>query len=169
MFYKFVGGDDLALLDIFDRAAAAGSLKFSSALTFNDPFEFKFRSVPPESREAFDAWHRTYAPERSPEELDRAWTSFSGEGARWNTVLRPRIGLLEHMYVLCLAQRWDSHLMWGHYGVSHRGFVIIYRSEIVDALARLADVVEGRPVDYRDETPELRWFDGPPEGPPPLC
>lgn len=34
----------------------AGSLKFTSALHFNDPFEFKFESVAP-TREAFDRWH----------------------------------------------------------------------------------------------------------------
>ncbi|MFZ5700998.1 MULTISPECIES: hypothetical protein [Pseudomonadota] len=57
MFYKFVGGDEPALLDIFDKAVENGSLKFTSALGFNDPFEFKFNSIAP-TREAFDAWHK---------------------------------------------------------------------------------------------------------------
>lgn len=47
MFYKFVGGDEPALLDIFDKAVENGSLKFTSALGFNDPFEFKFNSIAP--------------------------------------------------------------------------------------------------------------------------
>ena len=56
MFYKFVGGDEPALLDIFEKAVSNGSLKFTSALDFNDPFEFKFNSVAP-TREVFDLWH----------------------------------------------------------------------------------------------------------------
>jgi hypothetical protein len=45
----------------------AGSLKFTSALHFNDPFEFKFESVAP-TREAFDRWHveKKIRRERSP-------------------------------------------------------------------------------------------------------
>jgi hypothetical protein len=161
MFYKFVGGDDAALLDIFDKAVVGGSLKFSSALSFNDPFEFKFVSRAP-TRAEFDAWHATYAPHRTPDELANAWASFSGTAADWNTRLRPRMNVLEQSYVMCLAKCWDSHLMWGHYSSAHHGFAIRYRSQLIDALRSLGDFWDAGPVTYSDGVPELRWFTAPP-------
>lgn len=161
MFYKFVGGGDEALPEIFDKAVVQASVKFGSPLVFNDPFEFKFRSAPPESREAFEAWHDRYDKHRSPEARDNAWDSFHGPGAGWSDEIVPRMNLLSNVYVACLARRWDSHLMWGHYGGAHRGFVIRYRAEVVEALARVVSLMAG-PVVYVDEPPTYRWFTDPP-------
>ncbi len=155
MFYKFVGGNDTDLLDIFDQAVVDGSLKFSSALSFNDPFEFKFVSRVP-TRAEFDAWHETYAPHRTPDKLANAWASFSGTAADWNTRLRPRMDLLEQTYVLCLAEHWDSHLMWGHYSSTHHGFAIRYRAQLIDALRSLNDFGDAGQVTYSDNVPDLR-------------
>ena len=160
MFYKFVGGDDDALVEVFDKAVGAGALKFGAAWAFNDPFEFKFTSIPPASREAFDAWHLTHAPDKTPEQRDNAWDSFIGGSADWNTEMFPRIQLLGSLYVLCLARRWDSHLMWAHYARSHRGFAIRYKAEALDEMAALEGHVGQGPVVYRDEVPQFRWFDG---------
>lgn len=158
MFYKFVGGDDAALAEVFDKAVVGGSLKLAAAWDFNDPFEFKFVSRPPASREAFDAWHRVHAPERTADERDNAWAAFDGPAVHWNTTLKPRLDLLGSSYVLCLARRWDSHLMWGHYCSAHRGFVIRYKPEVLDALRAAAGHDGDGPVAYSDEVPELRWF-----------
>ncbi len=162
MLYKFVGGDDHALVEIFDKAVAEGGLKFGAAWAFNDPFEFKFTSVAPASREAFDAWHLIHAPDKTPQQLDNAWDAFAGGSADWNTQMLPRIHLLGSTYVLCLAQRWDSHLMWAHYARSHRGFAIRYKAEVLDELSGLEGYVGKGPVVYRDEVPRLHWFDGDP-------
>ncbi|WP_312166763.1 DUF2971 domain-containing protein [Phenylobacterium sp.] len=164
MFYKFMGGvDEAALLDIFEKAVVGGSFKFGAAWAFNDPFEFKFNALPPSSREAFEAWHRKHAPERTPQELENAWASFQGPTAHWNTELAPRIEALSNFYVLCLAQRWDSHLMWGHYTNSHRGFVICYKPELQDVLRAMPEHVGDGNVVYAEEAPALRWFDDAPE------
>ena len=157
MFYKFVGGDEPALLDIFDKAVENGSLKFTSALGFNDPFEFKFNSIAP-TREAFDAWHKTYDPGRSADELEHGWASFFGKSADWNTNFVPRQNLLHQLYVLCLARRWDSHLMWAHYARNHQGYALIYRPEIVEAVEALADHTGTGDIDYGTQLPSLRWF-----------
>lgn len=162
MLYKFVGGEDDALADIFDKAVVDGSLKFGAAWAFNDPFEFKFTSVPPASREAFEAWHQAHAPDKTPQQRDNAWDSFFGGSADWNTEMSPRINLLGAAYVLCLAQRWNSHLMWAHYARSHRGFVIRYKVEVLDELSRQAGYIGQGPVAYRDQVPELHWFSGDP-------
>lgn len=162
MLYKFIQGDEPALLEIFEKAVVGGSLKFASALAFNDPFEFKFNSIAP-SREAFDAWHRVYDPGRSAEELEHGWASFSNAGAAWNTAFVPRQNLLHQSYVLCLTHRWDSHLMWAHYARDHQGYAVIYRPELVAAVEALPGHELTGPVAYRAQVPDLRWFHSTPE------
>ncbi len=157
MFYKFIGGSNEVLLNTFEVAVRGGSLKFGSAGLFNDPFEFKFVSVAP-TKSQFDAWHEIYERHRTPTELANAWESLTGPAAHWNTTLQPRFNILERMYVLCLAQRWDSHLMWAHYCSSHHGFVIRYRPEIINVLRSRDGFLASRNVIYRKGVPELRWF-----------
>lgn len=162
MFYKFVGGDDTALLDLSDKAVVNGSLKFARALSFNDPFEFKFVSHAPTSRDQFDSWHATHEPHHTAEELSNAWESFSDLAADWNTRLEPRRKILEQFYVLCLAQRWESHLMWGHYSTSHHGFSIRYKPEIIETLKAFPKYVGDGAVAYSDKVPDFHWFTAPP-------
>lgn len=157
MFYKFMGGDEAALLEVFDLAVTGGSIRFGSTLRMNDPFEFKFTSIAP-SREDFDRWHATYEPERSAEELENAWSSFEGPTAQFNTAFWPRARLLGSLYVLCLTQRWNSHLMWSHYASDHRGFVVCYKPELVDVLRREDEVEAWGNVQYCDDVPQLKWF-----------
>lgn len=159
MFYKFIGGDEASLLDVFDMMTNNGSLKFASAAHFNDPFEFKFVSVAP-TRSAFDAWHAAHDHGRSREEIENAWDSFSGVAADWNTNWVPRLGALGQLYVLCLARRWDSHLMWSHYARDHKGFAVIFKQDIVKALEAHEDHAAMGNVTYQDWVAELRWFEG---------
>ncbi|WP_032992393.1 DUF2971 domain-containing protein [Rhizobium leguminosarum] len=161
MYYKFVGGGPETLYAVFDKAVVGGSLKFNSASSFNDPYEFKFVSRAP-TRPEFDAWHAMYDSSRSATELSHAWEAFSGPAAHWNTTVVPRMNLLESFYVLCLAKRWDSHLMWAHYTSAHQGFAIRYRPEIVDALRSLDGFESDSDVAYSDAVPELRWFNSHP-------
>lgn len=162
MFYKFMGGDDEALLKVFDAAVVGGSLKFGAATDFNDPFEFKFVSHPP-TRDQFDSWHAVYEPGRTPDELKNAWESFSGPASDWNTCQVPRMNLLEQSYVLCLARRWDSHLMWAHYSSAHHGFAVRYRPEIIDVLRSLDGYGGDGDVTYSSAVPEYHWFTQSPE------
>lgn len=164
MFYKFVGGDDDALLDVFDKAVVQGAMKFGAARAFNDPFEFKFSAVAPPSREDFENWHLAYAPDKTPDQRNNAWAALSGTGSDWNMVTFPRITMLGSFYVLCLARRWDSHLMWGHYARSHRGFVVCYKPAVLEAFQELPGHLGQGDVDYREGVPELRWFTGDPNG-----
>lgn len=162
MFYKFMGGSDEDLLAVFDHAVVNGSLKFTSAARFNDPFEFKFKSVAPE-RDAYEAWHRAHRPDVTAEQREHGWEALTGRQADWNSGLVPRVTMLERLYVLCLAQRWDVHLMWSHYTSAHHGFAIRYKPEIVTALAALPDYEMRGDVAYGDVVPGLRWFSEPAE------
>lgn len=161
MFYKFVGAAGHAMLDLFDKAVVEGSIKLSSAANFNDPFEFKFTSVVP-LRAIFDDWHRMWRPELTPDELANGWEALSGPQADWNSSLVPRMNLLESLYVLCLARRWDNHLMWAHYSEMHRGFAIRYKPEVLAALEVLPNFEMRGDVTYSDRVAELRWFGAPP-------
>ena len=160
MFYKFIQGDERELLEIFEKAVVGGSLKFTSVLAFNDPFEFKFNSIAP-TREAFDVWHQIHEPDRTTEELNNAWAAFSGPAADWNTAFMPRQSLLSRLNVLCLSQRWDSHLMWAHYACNHDGYAIIYQQDIVAAVSNLCNCQAAVPVTYSESVPDLPWFEGP--------
>lgn len=162
MFYKFMGGEDEALLKVFEAAVVGGSLKFGSAAYFNDPFEFKFVSHAP-TRDQFDSWHAVYDPGRTPDELNNAWEAFSGPASDWNTCKVPRMNLLEQSYVLCLARRWDSHLMWAHYSSAHHGFAIRYKPEIIDVLRSLDGYSGDGAVTYSSAVPEHHWFTQSPE------
>jgi len=162
MFYKFVGGSDEDQIAVFDHAVVNGSLKFTSAARFNDPFEFKFKSVAP-ARDAYDAWHRAHRPGVTAEQREHGWEALTGKQADCNSGLVPRVTMLEHLYVLCLAQRWDVHLMWSHYTSGHHGFAIRYKPEIATALAALPDYAMRGDVAYGDAVPDLRWFSEPPE------
>ena len=162
MFYKFMGGSDEDLIAVFDHAVVNGSLKFTSGARFNDPFEFKFRSVAP-GRDAYEAWHRTHRPDVTAAQRDHGWEALTGKQADWNTGLVPRMTMLEHLYVLCLAQRWDIHLMWSHYTSAHHGFAICYKRESLTALATMPDDEMNGDVAYGDAVPDLRWFSGPPQ------
>lgn len=162
MFFKFLGGSDEDLLEVFDHTVVNGSLKFTSAATFNDPFEFKFRSVAPD-RDAYEAWHRARRPDVTAEQRAHGWDALTGKQADWNSGLVPRVTMLERLYVLCLAQRWDIHLMWSHYTSAHHGFAIRYKPEIVTALEALPGYAMRGDVAYGNAVPDLRWFSEPPE------
>lgn len=161
MFYKFVGAAGDAVLDVFDKAVVQGSIKLSSATAFNDPFEFKFTSVAP-TRDMFDAWHRTWMPDLTPQQLESGWESLAGAQSDWNAGLVPRMNLLQGLYVLCLARRWDNHLMWSHYADMHRGFAICYKPELLAALEALPDFEMRGDVIYSETVAELRWCSAPP-------
>jgi hypothetical protein len=161
MFYKFVGAAGDAVLDLFDKVIVQGSIKLGSAIRFNDPFEFKFTSVVP-SRPVFDEWHEFWRPDLTPDELESGWRSIAGSQADWNSNFVPRMNLLQGLYVLCLAQRWDNHLMWAHYSDMHRGFAIRYKPEAMDALEILPDFQMRGHVTYSDSVAKLRWFAVPP-------
>lgn len=160
MFYKFMGGCDEELVEVFDKAVVQGSVRFASAARFNDPCEFKFTPVAP-SRETFDQWHEMHDPRRSAQERANAWASFSGSASDYNTGFAPRAELMRHIYLLCLTQRWDSNLMWGHYAAQYRGFVVCYKPELVSALPSMAGWIGQGEVVYDDQVPELRWFSAP--------
>lgn len=158
MFYKFLGGSEEALLDLFDRVVVEGSCKFSSPLHCNDPFEFKFRSVLP-TESSFNEWHAEYEPDRSAGALENAWSNLSND---YITEFETRLQAMNYFYILCLTREWRSHLMWAHYGASHTGFVVCYRPSIIDALREMPHFCGDGDVRYSETVAEVKWFGCPP-------
>jgi hypothetical protein len=158
--YKFVGGPAETLPVLFDTIFGRGSLKFGAAVGFNDPFEFKFATAAPPSRQALEDWHDAHDPGRSADARDRAWESFQGSNATvgWNTQAVPRYELLSRLYVLCLAQVWDSPLLWAHYASMHHGFCVMLDKAAIDAYGAHQAYGAMGPVSYRPDLPTVRWF-----------
>lgn len=167
--YKFVGSPNAnepeALLGIFDAIFVDGSMKFGTARAFNDPFEFKFKAEVPRSLQMVEDWHAMHDPTRSPEERLNAWTNLQGDDdpATWRTQMEPRRELLGQLYVLCLAQVWDSPLLWAHYASMHKGFCAILDSAALAAYATHQGFGGACPVTYRNDLPTVRWFAEPVE------
>ena len=82
MLYKFIGGkDERALLCAFDNIFGRGSMKFSNAHTFNDPFEFKYGSVFPQTRAQVEAWHKAYSRFNvSDGDINELWRNLESGG-----------------------------------------------------------------------------------------
>lgn len=158
MLYKFMGGPPENLPDVFDKTVEHGSLKFTSIFECNDPFEFKFNTKPPGSREELDAWHDVYRPKITPQERDNAWESVTGPNAIYNSLVFPRVQLMQNTYTACLSLRWNSPLMWAHYCSSHQGFVVCYKPEIVDFLKDDPAILASGNVAYSMDVPEFQWF-----------
>lgn len=162
--YKFVGLPDPTkpeeLLRIFDAIFVNGSMKFGAAHAFNDPFEFKFSAEIPSSLQMVEDWHAKHAPARSREERLIAWENLQGDDgpAMWRTHMEPRQNLLSQLYVLCLAQFWDSPLLWAHYASMHKGFCAILDPAALRAYAMHPDFGGALPVTYREDLPKVRWF-----------
>lgn len=60
-----------------------------------------------------------------------------------------------HYGVLSLSSRWDSILMWSHYGDFHRGFNVGYNEDMMRESGLFG---KGGPVIYSDDYPQIDAF-----------
>jgi len=64
--------------------------------------------------------------------------------------------LRRQIKVACLSERWDSLLMWGHYGQSHKGICIEYAPKIgIAAKERVAPLA----IDYCEVRPTVSYIE----------
>ena len=160
MLCKFIGAQTHeATLDLFEKVVVGGSFKFTAALRFNDPFEFKFHPVRPSSRRQLQTWHDTHDPTRSQAEIEQAWrTSRRGRGWNYLAGFSARAQLLQSCYVSCFTRKATSHLMWAHYSQAHTGFAVLYDDALVDTLHAVDGFESAGPVTYRAGVPRVRHF-----------
>lgn len=164
MLYKFIGADDPALLSkIFDSIFVDGRLRFTPAVRFNDPQEFKHRSAYPDDFDSFDRWHDAFAAERSPEDRRQAWQNLEGAGRDFIVEYQQRLTNLSRLAVTCFAQSADNCLMWSHYSRAHTGFAVIFNTNILETLRQHAGWLCDGPVHYLSEPPVVEWFNESPQ------
>lgn len=146
----------------FRRLLVNNELYFSDPLKFNDPFDctclFGLKGSAAADWRAFFAgkYH-----DESPLQIDERIAGVLGKGGttnwstsgydrdRVNQVLRKG---LEEVRIVCLSERWDSILMWAHYGNSHGGVCLQFDHQ------RLASRWMCDKVRYRSDYPTFREF-----------
>lgn len=146
----------------FSRLFSHDEVYFTDPLRFNDPFDCTCLFCLKGSTE--DDWRKFWAmkyPGETAEAVDRRvretltpggcidWESSGFDRKRLDVVMR--MGLQE-MRILCLSERWDSMLMWAHYGDSHRGLCLQFDHE------RVADKWACKAVAYRRHYPSFAEF-----------
>lgn len=112
---------------------AGESLKFSSRVDFNDPFDSQpiYQVDPSEVGRKFvaDLVKRdvSLSPATRVKETQRFHCSLSKP--------KPAAGaenirnILDSIGILCLTEEWDEPLFWGHYAQKHQGLCIGYRTD----------------------------------------
>jgi len=146
----------------FRRLLTHNELYFSHPLAFNDPFDctclFRLKGS------TADDWRAFYAdkyPQESSQQIDErvarilgadgttTWAKSGYDRERLNQVLRAG---LEEVRIVCLSERWDSILMWAHYGHSHGGVCLQFDHECLASRWMCEKVV------YRSGYPTFREF-----------
>lgn len=112
---------------------AGRSLKFSSRVDFNDPFDSQpiYQVDPSHAGRKFvsDLVKRdgSLSPATRVKETQRLHRSLSNPkpvaSAENNRMILDSIG------ILCLTEEWDEPLFWGHYAQKHQGLCIGYRTD----------------------------------------
>lgn len=129
---------------------AGKSLKFSSRLEFNDPFDSRPAYKVNKGKEGGDFIHdRLKRTHLSPANRLKALRAI-----RRRTLVERPLGelddfnLLDEFGMLCLTEEWDEPLFWGHYAAKHTGICIAFRTDR-DVFQFAEDIV------YQNELPVI--------------
>lgn len=123
---------------------------FSSRTNFNDLFDSKVDLIKPTPKEIKII--SNLLPKANRQELLTHINkgSFTPEGREFITRVENLFNEKINSYAfMSLSSIPDSNLMWSHYGASHRGFCIEYKTEHVNA----------RKVDYVNDIPSLELLE----------
>lgn len=123
---------------------------FSSRTNFNDLFDSKVDLIKPTPKEIKELSKQIPKAKRHELLKHVSKGSFTPSGhefiAKLEVMFNERINSYAFMSLSSIP---DSNLMWSHYGASHRGFCIEYKTEHIKA----------RKVDYADDIPSLELLD----------
>ncbi|WP_439412517.1 DUF2971 domain-containing protein [Enterobacter ludwigii] len=123
---------------------------FSSRTNFNDLFDSKIDLIKPSPKDIKEL--SRYIPKTDRVKLLTHVKNgcFTAEGCEFITNINQTFNKLIDSYsFMSLSSVPDSNLLWSHYGSSHRGFCIEYRTEYVKA----------RKVEYVNTIPSLELID----------
>ena len=148
--YRYRPAETKYFAEEIERAVHRQEIYLTRISDLNDPFEalpFVFQNSPREVREYLAKFERLFGRGVSISGIDfgeisrqrdirksklRKLVGPSLESAN-NTVRILSVGmrhLRDQTAVACLSERWDSLLMWGHYGQSHKGVCVEYAPKI---------------------------------------
>jgi Protein of unknown function (DUF2971). len=160
-------------IDQVKELISTGKLWFSSAKSFNDPFDtaitYNYDGVnsPIAERWAHNAVNR-YMPELSLLERDQYVANRLHQiRTDPNDILANRQEAIEHNYksfgICSLAKKNDSLLMWGHYANKHRGLCIGLNVDVIwkvtNELVHRKLVIDLAKVNYSKSIPKINFFE----------
>jgi endoglucanase Acf2 len=124
------------------------SLRFSSRLDFNDPFDCRPYFQVDSSKDAKRKLHETLRAHKvSPAKRLGIVNSLTNSGKDFIKFEATHTHL-DKTGVLCLTPYWDSALMWSHYADHHKGICVGFHSD--------TDVfISANKVVYADELPTV--------------
>lgn len=123
---------------------------FSSRANFNDLFDSKVNLIKPTPKEIKELSRKIPKNRRNELLKNISKGCFTPEGNESIEKLKLHFNKKVDSYAfMSLSSRPDSNLMWSHYGASHRGFCIEYKTEFLKA----------RKVTYVADIPSLKMLD----------
>ncbi|KOP36887.1 DUF2971 domain-containing protein [Flavobacterium sp. WLB] len=145
-----------------------GEVYLSAPKNFNDPFDFRI----PKNFMLLDSQEKIERYVDEGLEKHKEWLIKDGRNIKDERVFQlKRLENLElyqqeherieseatdkHYGILSLSSRWDSILMWSHYGYFHKGFNVGYNEE---KMRQSGFFGKGGPVAYSDNFPAIDPF-----------
>lgn len=136
---------DYYLDALFNQYAA-----FSSRTNFNDLFDSKIDLIKPSPKDIKELSRHLSKVDRIKLLTHIKNGCFTAEGSEFITNINKMFNdLIDSYTFMSLSSVPDSNLLWSHYGSSHRGFCIEYKTEYVKA----------RKVEYVNTIPSLKLID----------
>lgn len=138
-----------------------GTIRFSSPLDFNDPFD----STPAYCRQSIKELYQ-----RRPDLIKRIGDAqglspakrLMNKGKYINNVLKAvdsgeySRGFMSTVGAFCMSRTPCNPLMWAHYASDHKGFLVEFRIAMDAPIDQLEQIMP-LPVIYSDERPILDW------------
>lgn len=135
------------------------TIYLSSPNDFNDPFDCKFcindNGTSLQKRRKFSMITQKRNPSWGKLKVRREVNKWMAAGRHEGVANRKDYtAVMDRMGILCMSERNDNILMWGHYAEEHKGVCLEFSPNFEDPLFK-----QIYPVHYENELPVLNIFD----------
>lgn len=158
--YTRLKSDDALSVERLREIVVYSELWLSSPPDFNDPFDMSavllFEGTPAQRRSFIAAQLRRWHPDVLSKQRARRIEETMAHQDVMEATLREKFHeSIAKIGVTCLTPDPKSVLMWSHYGAEHTGVALQF--EPTRDVLNLASAI---PVNYADQYPVVKWFDG---------
>ena len=174
--YRYRSANTNYFAEEIRRAIHGKEIYLTSISNLNDPFEalpFVAKNTPKEVREYLAKFEKLFGKGVAITGTDFGKLSedLGFKKSRLRKVVGPSLEsanhtisflrasiqhLRKHTKVACLSERWDSLLMWGHYGQSHTGVCVEYAPKLeIAARERVAPLA----MEYAEQRPTVTYIE----------